>query len=96
MATPKRYTADFKNDAVKYVESHPEMTVFQISKHLGIPKDTLYSWVKAARRKQNGADLSPASPMTDEEKELARLRRENRDLQDALEVLKKAISILND
>ena len=34
--------------------------------------------------------------MTDEEKELARLRRENRDLQDALEVLKKAISILND
>ena len=34
--------------------------------------------------------------LTDAEKELARLRRENRDLQDALAVLKKAIGILND
>jgi transposase len=34
--------------------------------------------------------------MTAEEKELARLKRENRDLKDALEILKKAIGILND
>ena len=31
---------------------------------------------------------------TDEQKEIARLKRELRDTQDALEVLKKAISIL--
>ena len=34
--------------------------------------------------------------LIDAENELARLRRENRDLQDALAVLKKAIGILND
>ena len=34
--------------------------------------------------------------MTPEEKEIARLKRENRDLKDALDILKKAISILND
>lgn len=96
MTTIRRYNSDFKRDAVEYVESHPEMKIQQAADHLGMPKDTLYGWVKAARRKQRGVDLSPASPMTDEEKELARLRRENRDLQDALEVLKKAISILND
>lgn len=34
--------------------------------------------------------------MSDEEKEIMRLKRELRDTQDALEVLKKAISILGD
>lgn len=96
MTTIRHYTDDFKRDAIQYVESHPEMTMEQAAQYLGMPKETLYGWVKACRRKQRGIDSTPASPMTDEEKELARLRRENRDLQDALEVLKKAISILND
>lgn len=96
MTTLRHYSSDFKKDAVEYVESHPEMKIQQVADHLGMSKDTLYGWVKAARRKQHGTDLPANSPMTDEEKELARLRRENRDLQDALEVLKKAISILND
>lgn len=96
MATIRHYTDDFKRDAIQYVESHPEMTMEQAAQYLAMPKETLYGWVKAYRRKQRGIESAPASPMTDEEKELARLRRENRDLQDALEVLKKAISILND
>ena len=34
--------------------------------------------------------------LTDEEKEMIRLKRELRDTKDALEILKKAISILGD
>ena len=96
MTTLRRYSNDFKRDAVQYVEEHPDMTMQQAADYLGMPKETLYGWIKAYRRKLRDGDEAPAGPLTDTEKELARLRRENRDLQDALAVLKKAISILND
>ena len=95
MKTIRRYPQDFRDDAIKYVEGHPEISMAQAAEHLGIPKETLYGWVKKYRRQQQGNEML-SGPLTDDEKELARLRRENRDLQDALEVLKKAISILND
>lgn len=97
MSTIRHYTDDFKVDSVQYVEMHPELTLNQAAEHLGIPKETLYGWIKIRRRQAQGCeDTSSSTPMTETEKELARLRRENRDLQDALAVLKKAISILND
>lgn len=96
MNTIRHYTDDFKRDAIQYVESHPDMTMQQAAEYLGMPKETLYGWVKVYRRKIRDGEAAATGPMTDAEKELARLRRENRDLQDALEVLKKAISILND
>lgn len=96
MSTIRRYTDDFKKDAVRYVEEHPDMTLQQAAEYLGMPKETLYGWVKAYRRKLRDGEAAPTGNLTDAEKELARLRRENRDLQDALAVLKKAISILND
>ncbi len=96
MTSIRRYTNDFKQDAIKYVEDHPDMPLHQIADYLGMPKDTLYGWIKTHRRKLRNGEANPSSPLTEEEKEIARLKRENRDLQDALEVLKKAISILND
>ena len=96
MTTIRRYTDDFKKDAVQYVEAHPGMTLQQAADYLGTPKETLYGWVKAHRRKLRDGEAAPTGPLTDTERELARLRRENRDLQDALAILKKAISILND
>ena len=93
-----KYTKDFRMDAVKYVDSHPELTIKEVASYLGIPKDTLYGWTRAEARKSMFGDeaSSLSGPMTETEKENARLKRENRDLQDALEVLKKAISILGD
>ena len=87
----------FGNPGLKYIDEHPGVAIKEVAKMLGVPKDTLYGWTKAEeRRKIFGADSAITGSMTDTEKELARLRRENRDLQDALEILKKAISILND
>lgn len=96
MSTLRHYTDDFRKDAVQYAEEHPDMTLQQTADYLGVPRDTLYGWIKASRRKSQKGNISPAAPLTDAEKEIARLRRENRDLQDALAVLKKAIGILND
>lgn len=96
MSTNRRYTDDFKKDAVQYVEEHPEMPLQQAAEYLGMPRDTLYGWIKTHRRRLRDGEAAPCGNLTDAEKELARLHRENRDLQDALAVLKKAISILND
>ena len=61
------------------------------------PKDTLYGWVKAYRRKLRAGESEPIKGnLTDDEKESIRLKRELKDTQDALEILKKAISILGD
>ena len=92
----KTYTKEFKQDAINYVESHPAMTMETAANYLNMPKETLYGWVKAYRRQQRAGSNEPLTgPMTDEEKEIARLKRELRDAQDAVEILKKAISILN-
>lgn len=93
----KTYDAEFKNDAVDYVEKHPELSVQSVAEMLGIPRDTLYGWIKAKRRKDLAGDNAPRKGnLSEEEKEILRLKRELKDTQDALEILKKAISILGD
>jgi transposase len=91
------YTKDFKRDALRYIDEHPDMKIKDVASYLGIPVGTLYDWHKRRGRSQIlGDDSQVSGPMTPEEKEIARLKRENRDLKDALDILKKAISILND
>ena len=71
------------------------MSQEECAKNLGIGHSTLNRWIKKYRE-NNGEIPSPGSGnyMSDEQKEIARLKRELRDTQDALDVLKKAISIL--
>ena len=80
-----------------YVEEHPDLDMRVCADYLGMPYDTLYGWYKRARReKMQGSSNTLNSPLTEEEKEILRLKRELRDAKDALEVLKKAISILGE
>ena len=93
----RKYTPEFKADAIQYFEDHPEMDNHQKAEYLGVPYHTLYGWIKEHRRKVRAGENEPIKGnLTPEEKEIARLRRENQELQDALKILKKAISILGD
>lgn len=92
----RTYTEEFKKDAVRYTLEHPELTNREAAKNLGIPYDTLYGWISRYRRKERPEAYDEAGRQTEEEKETIRLRRELRDAKDALEILKKAISILGD
>ena len=85
----------FKEDAVRYALNHPELSQEECAKNLGIGHSTLNRWIKKYRE-NNGEIPSPGSGnyISDEQKEIARLQRELRDTQNALDVLKKAISIL--
>lgn len=84
----KRYTAEFKRDAVALVRSSPLRNITEIARELGVSPEGLRGWVK-----QDSTDRGqgPAGALTSAEKdELARLRRQNREQQQTIEILKKA------
>jgi transposase len=66
-----RYTLEFKQDAVRLVESGQSMAA--ASRTLGLVEQTLFSWVKAHREgRLKGADSR--SKVTAEQMEISRLR----------------------
>ena len=90
-----QHTKQFKLDAVNYRNEHPDLTQVECAKNLGIRVSTLARW--EAQFRDNEGDIpvrGSGNYESDEAKEIARLKRELRDAQDALDVLKKAISIL--
>lgn len=91
----KQYTKEFKEDAVRYLNDHADAGLSGCAKNLGISKSALSEWVKAARTNKGEVPTRGSGNYeSDEAKENARLRRELRNTQDALEILKKAIGIL--
>ena len=46
MSTIRRYTDDFKRDAVAYVQDHPDITMQEAADSLGMPKETLYGGLR--------------------------------------------------
>ena len=93
----RKYSDEFKRNALEYIKDHPDVDRRVCAEYLGLPYDTLYGWYKKDKREKRNESVSIRDAgMSDEEKEIMRLKRELRDTQDALEVLKKAISILGD
>ena len=91
----KQYNKQFKEDAVKYYLEHKELGLLKCAGNLGTSKTALGTWTKAARENNGKVQVrGSGNYSSDEAKETARLKRELRDTQDALEILKKAISIL--
>lgn len=90
-----QYTKEFKEDAVRYWMEHRELGIGKCAKNLGISKSALSSWRKESEN--NGGEVPTRGRgnfESDEAKEIAHLRKELRDTQDALNILKKAIGIL--
>lgn len=90
----KQFDQEFKQNAVNYCLTHPELSREQCAKNLGIGDSTLYRWKREAAANKNVATFTGSGNLTDIQKENNRLKRELKDTQDALEILKKAISIL--
>ncbi|HCS74784.1 MAG TPA: transposase [Clostridiales bacterium] len=91
----KQHTKQFKLDAITYRKEHPDLTQSECAKNLGIGLSTLGKW--EAQFRDHAGDIpvrGSGNYESDEQKEIACLKRELRDTQDALDVLKKAIGIL--
>ena len=91
----KQYNKEFKEEAIRYCEEHKELTNEECAKKLGIGESTLSKW-KTMYRKESTGFRGSGNYVSEEAKEIARLRRELKNTEDALEILKKAIGILGE
>lgn len=79
----RQFSPEFKAEAVRLVQQS-ETPLAALAREIGVGKTTLLSWVEAARPE-------PREPLTEDERsELARLRRDNRQLRQERDILKKA------
>jgi len=84
--TRRSFTDDFKAGAIRLVLDEGQ-TVAAAARDLGLTESSLRNWVEQARadRTRGKTGLTTA-----EREELARLRKENRVLQEERDILKKA------
>ena len=84
--TRRNFTEDYKSGAVRLVLDEGK-TVAAAARDLGLTESSLRNWVEHARadRTKGKSGLTTA-----ERDELARLRKENRVLQEERDILKKA------
>ena len=76
----KHYDPEFKIEAIRRLERTGE-SVAKVASDLGVNKNTMHGWVKRYREKS--ANLFPGSgKLSDEDEEIRKLERENRDLRD--------------
>jgi len=92
----KHYDIQFKMDAVQYYHDHKDLGLQGCATNLGISMQTLSRWQKDLKDNGTLEGRGSGNYASDEAKEIARLKRELRDTKDALDVLKKAISILGE
>jgi len=85
--TRPAYPPEFRREAVELVRSSGR-SIPQIADELGVSPQSLRNWVR-----QGDVDAGRAEGLTsDEREELRRLRRENRQLKEEREILKKGSS----
>jgi transposase len=86
------YTREFKAEAVALAEKR-EKPIAQVAKDLGINDSVLHRWMRVSRETAGtGVPPFPGHGRPRDE-ELARLRKENKALRSANEILKKAAVI---
>jgi transposase len=91
----KQFDKEFKEQAVRYYLDHKDLGLGVCAKNLGTSRTALSVWAKEARENKGEVPTRGSGNYeSDEAKENAKLRKQLRDTQDALEILKKAIGIL--
>lgn len=94
--TKKHFSETFKQDAVNYYYSSGK-SMKAAAEDLKISQSGLNNWVQNAKSNEGIVEhRGSGNYSSDAEKEIAKLKKELRDKDDALEILKKAIGILND
>ena len=71
-----QHDKQFKQDAVRYVAEHPDLTMKECAKNLGIGQSTLSHW-RSQYQEHNG-DIpvrGSGNYASDEQKEIARFQR---------------------
>ena len=91
----KHYSDEFKQDAVNYYYSSGK-SIKDTAADLKVSISSVSNWIQSAKSNDGIVEhRGSGNYSSDAEKEIARLKKELRDKEDALDILKKAIGILN-
>jgi len=94
MKTRRKYDREFKQMAVELSQHRNDVS--KLAEELDIKPNILYRWRREAKRSKGAAFSGQGTPrMTDEQKEIARLKKELREAQLERDILKKAVSIFS-
>ncbi len=88
MARQTRYPSEFKTEAVALVNSSGR-SIADVARSLGVSDRTLWYWVSEDRKSRQRAE-DPSSLNADDGAELKRLRKENAQQREDMEILRKA------
>lgn len=89
------FNTEFKQEVVNYAITHPNESKVAIAKKFGIADCTLHNWINKYNNDGNKViSRGSGNFASDEAKEIAKLKKQLKDTEDALDVLKKAIGIL--
>lgn len=91
--TRQRYNDEFKLKTVKFIQEQTK-SLPQIAEELNIPLGTLQQWMAKHRKFENEPLLTP-EVVRDKDRQIETLTRENADLQEEIEILKKAMHIFS-
>ncbi|YCK33891.1 transposase [Actinomadura sp. ATCC 39365] len=101
----KNYPPEFKADAVALVLSRPDRTITSIAQDLGVSRETLRVWVRAAQARGEGGQVAggvragkdtSAGPVPSDdvlEEENKQLRARIRELEQERDILRKAAKL---
>lgn len=84
-STQKRYTEEFKVEAVKQVVER-ERPVAEVAERLGVSTHSLYAWI----REQKGKPSAAQPPDVSQQAEIRRLKSELQRVTEERDILKKA------
>jgi transposase len=85
-----RYSEEFKNGAKKLVLENKQ-SIAEVCRNLGVSRNAMNRWI-AAEADSHDDDKVRLHQL---EAEVKRLRKENEDLEDTVEILKKAAAIFS-
>ena len=92
--TKRKYDNEFKIMALELIESR--QSVKEVAEELGVGTSLLYYWQKSFLEKgKNGNQPGKIKHLSPEAAELARLKKELREVEIERDILKKAVSIFS-
>ena len=83
------YTKEFKLEALRLMDESDRPTS-EIAMKLGIRRNQLYKWKEQMIKNDNVPSAKKGRPKKENQSEAAKLRQENKRLQEENEILKKA------
>ena len=89
----REYSREFKLEAISLVVDH-KRKIAEVAQSLGIGVSTLDNWVRKYRLEQQGIAPTQGLALTDEQRELQQLRKDNKRLRMERDILKKASALL--